>query len=221
MSPDSVARLARLDTCAVADALDRMKLKGVVPGLTALSTTRRIAGEVVTVQLGPDDGRPSKRHLCTAAVEASGPGKVILVAHGRRTDVAGWGGILSLAASLRQAEGVVIDGACRDLDESREFGLPVYGRAWTPTTARGRITETDWACPVTIAGVAAAPGDLLIADASGVVIIPKDHAEEVLAIAERIAAKEKLMMADLRAGKTVSDVMGADYESMLSRGDFA
>ena len=232
-----VEKLQALDSCAVSDALDRLGLEGrAALGLAQLSTTRRIAGRAVTVQLGPDDGRGSKRHLCTAAVEASdgeagvlasgGPevwaaveasaaGTVIVIAHGGRVDVAGWGGMLSLAASARRVEGVVIDGACRDLDESRELQLPVYGRAAVPVTARGRIIEYDWDVPVTIAGIGVAPGDLVIADGSGVVFIPSARAAEVVDLAATIACRESLMAADVRAGRPVSKVMGASYENML------
>lgn len=215
MQDDLTERLATLDSCAVSDALDRAGLTGAVTALCQLSTTARIVGRAVTVQLGAADGRPTQRHLCTAAVEASGPGRVIVIAHEGRTDVAGWGGILSLAASTRGAEGVVIDGACRDLDESREFGLPVYGRGSVPVTARGRIIEYDWDVPVAIAGVTVSPGDLVIADASGVVFIPADRAEEIVASAAAIAHRERLMAADVRAGKPVSEVMGKTYEDML------
>lgn len=210
-----IERLAKLDSCAVSDALDRAGIKGVAAGLSQLSTTQRIVGEAVTVKLGPDDGRPAKRHLCTAAVEAAGPGKIIVIDHGGRLDAAGWGGILSLAASERQVEGIIIDGACRDLDESREFGLPVYGRVSTPTTARGRVIEYDWDVAVAISGVSVSPRDLIIADASGVVVIPADQAEDIIKTAETIAHKERLMAADVRAGKPVSQVMGTNYENML------
>ena len=210
-----VDRLAKLDACAVSDALDRAGRQGVALGLLALSADKRIVGEAITVQLGPDDGRASKRHLCTAAVEAAGPGKVIVIAHNGRTDVAGWGGLLSLGATLRGVEGVVIDGACRDLDESREFGLAVYGKGSIPTTARSRIIETDFDVAVSVCGVEVKPNDLVIADASGVVFIPGDIAEEIVTVAETIAQREKLMAADLRAGKAISQVMGSNYETML------
>jgi regulator of RNase E activity RraA len=208
-------RLSKLDCCAISDALDRSGIRGVILGLQQLSTAKRIVGEAVTVKLGPDDGRASKRHLCTAAVEASGPGKIIVVAHNARVDAAGWGGILSLSASLRGVEGVVIDGACRDLDESREFNLPVYARAAVPVTARGRVIEYEWNIPVDLSGITVAPMDLLIADASGVVVIPRAQATEIIALAETIVRKERLMAADVRAGKPVSAVMGANYENML------
>jgi 4-hydroxy-4-methyl-2-oxoglutarate aldolase len=210
-----IQRLSRLDTCAVSDALDRAGARGVILGLMQLSTPRRIVGEAVTVKLGPDDGRGAKRHLCTAAVEASGPSNVIVIAHNGRTDAAGWGGILSLAASQRQVAGVVIDGACRDLDESRELGLPVYARTAVPVTARGRVIEYDWNVAVELAGIDVTPGDLVIADANGVVAIPRALAPEIVATGEHIAARERLLVAGVRAGRSVSEVMGTDYENML------
>jgi 4-hydroxy-4-methyl-2-oxoglutarate aldolase len=217
MNATFVARMGKLDTCAVSDALDRLGHKGVALGLSALSAGRRIAGTAVTVQLGPDDGRASKRHLCTAAVDAAGPGKIIVIAHGGRTDVAGWGGILSRGARRNAVEGVVIDGACRDVDESREFNLPVYAKVGVPITARRRILEIDWNVPVDIAGVAVAPGDLVLADASGVVFVPIAHAAEVLDDAEKIVARERLMAAEVDRGRAMADVMGTNYEGMLSR----
>src|SRR5436853_5987570 len=104
MKDDLVARLAKLDSCAVSDALDRLKLPGMVLGLQAVSVTKRIAGKVQTVQLDLADGRSSKRHLGTAAVEASGPGDVIVVSHAGRLNVSGWGGILSQGAVIKGVE---------------------------------------------------------------------------------------------------------------------
>lgn len=211
-----VARLEKLDTCALSDALDRLGIEGVALGLSAVSAGRRIAGAAITVQLGPDDGRASKRHLCTAAVDAARPGQIIVIAHGGRTDVAGWGGILSKGAVRNGAEGIVIDGACRDVDEGREMELPIYAKACVPITARSRIIELDWDVPVTIAGIDVAPGDLVLADASGVVFVPLAHAEEAIATAEKIVAKERLMATEVDRGSAMAQVMGIDYEAMLS-----
>lgn len=216
MSLSVTNRLARLDTCAVSDSLDRLGVPGTAAGLVALTTVKRIVGRCITVRLGLDDGNTRKRHLCTAAVEAGGPGHVIVVAHNGRLDVAGWGGLLSLGASLRGVEGTIIDGACRDVDESRELAFPLYARAGVPTTARGRIVETAWNVPVNICGIQVGPGDFVIADGSGVVFVRAASAEEVLKTAERIAERERLMAADLCAGKPISDVMGTDYENMLT-----
>jgi 4-hydroxy-4-methyl-2-oxoglutarate aldolase len=209
-------RLAQLDSCAISDALDRLHLSGVVLGLHAVTVQKRVAGRVLTVQLEGADGRAAMRHLGTAAVDASGPGDVIVVAHGGRLDVSGWGGLLSLGATRRGIEGVIIDGACRDVDESRDLGLPLYARAVVPITARGRVIETSWNEPVTIGGVLVAPGDLVIADGSGVVFLAAVHAETILTTAEQLAAQEQAMAQAIRAGHLVAQVMGASYEELLS-----
>lgn len=213
-----VRRLLALDCCAISDALDQLSLPGAVLGLRALSVQRRIAGEVTTVQLGAADGRNPARHLCTAAVDAAGPGNVIAIAHEGRTDAAGWGGVLSAAASHRGIEGIVIDGACRDIDESIELHFPVYGRCTVPVTARGRIIEYDWNVPVRIAGVHVAPGDFVIADGSGVVFISRANIVRIIEIAETIVERERRMAAEVREGTAVSKVMGSAYENMLQRG---
>jgi 4-hydroxy-4-methyl-2-oxoglutarate aldolase len=216
MSDGLQQRLSRVDSCAVSDAMDRHGgPSGVALGIRAVSDLRRIAGRAVTVQLGPADGQPAPRHLCTAAVESAGPGQIIVVGHNGREDVAGWGGVLSLAARLREVEGVVIDGACRDIDEIREMGLVVYARGAVPVTARSRIIELAWNIPIQICGIAVCPGDWVIADGSGVVVIPANDAAVIIESAGRIVEKEQRMAADLRAGKRVSQVMGTDYERML------
>jgi 4-hydroxy-4-methyl-2-oxoglutarate aldolase len=215
MDSSLVRRLRDLDTSAVSDALDRLKLPGAVVGLTALSGPRRIAGRAITVQLEPSHGRTTKHHLCTTAVDSGGPGQIIVIAHNGCVDVAGWGGILSLGAAHRGIEGVVIDGACRDVDESRDLNLPVYGRNAVPVTARSRIIETAWNVPVKIVGCMVEPNDLVIADGSGVVFVPNSRAVEVIDVAERITAREGVMMAAAREGKPLAEVMAGNYESML------
>ena len=139
---------------------------------------------------------------------------MIVVAHQGRTDCAGWGGLLSRAAVIRGIDGVVVDGAARDLAEAAAVGLPVFASASTAVTAKGRAIEVCWGEPVEFAGVRVAPGDLVLADAGGVVVIPSAHAETVLATAERIAATEAAMAAALDAGRPVSEVMGATYEEL-------
>lgn len=221
---DLLARLRALDTCAVSDALDSVGISGAAVGLHAVSGSARVAGAAITVALveahdGGSSGSAAAqtpRHLGTAAVDAAGPDSVIVVAHSGRTHVAGWGGVLSAGARMRGVAAVVVDGAIRDLDEARELGLDIYAATSVPVTARGRIVERDWNVPVQIAGVNVRPGDLVLADASGVVVIPFDRAEEVIAIAARIVAKEAEMVRRVQAGDSMASVMGADYENMLT-----
>jgi regulator of RNase E activity RraA len=163
-------------------------------------------------------GRTSKQHLATAAIEASGPGDVLVIEHRSREDCAGWGGILSRAAKARGIAGTLVEGSVRDVDESRGIGYPVFARAAVPATARGRIVEEGWNLPVDVGGVTVHPGDFVIADGSGVVFVAKSRIEEVLLAAEEIAARERTMAEAVEAGKSVSRVMGGDYEAMLGGG---
>ncbi len=217
MSADLLERLRVLDACAVSDALERQGLPPAVVGLVQVGAPKTIAGRCTTVLLGASPGERSARHLCTAAVDASGAGEVIVVANSGRTDCAGWGGLLSQAASLRKIEGVVVDGACRDVPEALDVGLAVYARGPVAVTARGRVVEKSWGEPVLIGGITVCSGDLVIADASGVAFVPQAAAEEVIKTAEEIAAREVSMGAALRRGVPVSDVMGGDYEALVAR----
>lgn len=206
-----------LDVCSVSDALDRLGLEGAVIGLVPLSVPHRLVGTAVTVQLAryrSDQPKPT-RHLGTAAVEACGHGDVIVVSADGVADVAAWGGILSLGAKLNGAAGVVVDGAVRDVDEAVELELPIYGRAPVQRTARGRLLEADWNCQVTVAGVAVRPGDLVVADRSGVVFVSMDIAARVVEVATSIKVREDDMAAKIRAGRAISQVMSAEYEEML------
>ena len=213
---DLTKRLAEIDCCAVSDALDSLGLKPAVEGLLPLSVRRRVAGRAVTVRLDstPPEGG-SKRHLGTNAVEAAGAGNVIVVEHQSRDDCAGWGGVLSTGASLKEIGGVIIDGAARDIDEAIDLDFPIYGKKQIAVTARGRVYETAFNETVNIAGATVTPGDYVIADSSGVAFIPADQANEVIEAAERIARKEQLMVAELRKGLPITEVMGLNYEKML------
>lgn len=211
-------RLLLLDSCAVSDALDSLSLPPAVIGLSPLSVATRIAGPVSTVKLGPE--RPpgeSPRHLGTAAIETASPGNIIAIEHGSGVACAGWGGVLSAGAQLNGIAGVIIDGPARDIDEAQELGFPVYGRSAVARTARGRVYEQDFDCPIGIGDVIVRPGDYALADSSGVVFIPRHRLKAVLARAERIAERERLMIEALRGGDRITEVLGCDYEEMLSK----
>jgi len=215
MPEDMIERLRRLDSCAVSDAMDRLKLAGAVSGIEPRSVKRRIAGRVRTVALGPATGAAAPRHLCTTAIEAADAGDVIVVEQRTGIEAAGWGGILSIGARAKGVSGVIVDGPARDIDEATELSFPVYARSVTARTARGRIIEVSTGQPITIGEVGVAPGDYVLADSSSVVFIRADAIDRVVTEAERIAAREAAMAKAARAGQPMSSVMGADYEKLL------
>jgi len=217
-----VQRLARLDACAVSDALDKLGLTGCVTGLLPLSSSRRIAGIVHTVKLVAKDAAPAAsgppRHLGTTAIEAAQPGEIIVVEQRSGIDAGSWGGILSTGAKVRGVAGVIADGPVRDVDEARALDFPIYGRGATARTARNRIVEVGTDVPVTIGDVSVRPGDYVIADGSAVVFIGTVEVEKVLEAAEAIAAREAAMARALHDGSRITAVMGTDYEHMLGKG---
>lgn len=217
MSDMLLERLGRLDTCAVSDALDALALTGVATRVVPMWQCGKIAGRAVTVKLGPKGETQSSRHLGTAAIMAAAAGDVIVIEHGGRLDVAGWGGLLSTAAKKKGVSGVIVDGAARDIDESREHGFPVFACKAVPTTARGRIVEYAYNEQVTIEHVVVHPGDYVLADGSGVVFVPAGRAEEIIAKAEEIAGREKAMAKAIEEGVPIVDVMGLTYEKLLER----
>jgi len=217
-STDIIDRLKRLDTPAVSDALDRLDMPGRVTHLHRLTTEQRIAGRVLTVKLGTGkalDGPP--RHLCTSAVEAAGPGDILVIEQRSGIEAAGWGGILSNGAKVRGIAGVICDGPVRDVDESRDLDFPVFAERAIPTTARGRIVEEAFNEPVTVGNATVTPGDYVLADGSGICFLAADRVEEILEVGEMVAKREALMTRAVLAGELISQVMGADYEDMLRR----
>ena len=217
MADDYATRLARLDACAVSDALDQLGLPPSVTGLAPRAAKGRISGSIITVKLAagkPPEGT-TPRHLCTTAIDMATPGQVIVVEQRTGVECAGWGGILSNAARGRGVSGVIVEGLARDVDEAAEIGFPVYARGSTARTARGRIYETATGEPISVGDLTVATGDWVVADGSGAAFVPAERIEDVLAAAERIAAREAGMTKAVLAGHPVSTVMGGDYEHLL------
>jgi 4-hydroxy-4-methyl-2-oxoglutarate aldolase len=213
-----IERLARLDTCAVSDALDSLNLRGATWGVAPMWQCPRIVGRAVTMKIKPAGREQPRQHLGTAPIEAAQPGDIIVVDNGGKLEFSCWGGLLSLGAKLKGLSGVVIDGACRDVDEARELGFPVFARGAVPMTARGRVVQDSFNQEIQFAGVQCHPGDLVIADSSGVVIIPQDKGAEVIAAAEGIYLKEQEMAAGMRKGYSGLEMLEKlGYERMLDK----
>jgi len=183
--------------------------------LGPLTVRRRVAGRAVTVKLGPPLKGTPKQHLGVGAILAAHEGDIIVVEHRGRLDTAGWGGLLSRSAVKKGVAAVVIDGACRDVDECIELGLPIYARQPVPVTARGRAVEHSFNEAIVICDVVVKPSDLVLADGNGVVFIDAVAADDVILAAEEIFAREQFMAGAIDRGRSVGEVMDAEYEKML------
>lgn len=208
-----------LDVCVLSDALDALGLEGAVAGIRPVWESACLWGRVITMSVSPAAGERPARHLGAAAIDRAEPHDVIVVAFPEGAaidrDAAAWGGLLSRAALAREVAGVVIDGACRDVDEIRQMAFPVSARRIVPFTARRRLVERDVGETVRIGGVSVSPGDYVIADGSGVVFVPGGEAARVTASARRILEREGKVLHDLRRGVPASLALGRDYEAML------
>jgi regulator of RNase E activity RraA len=134
------------------------------------------------------------------------PGSVIVMAMNGHTQSGPWGENSSISAQMRGARGIVLEGSTRDVNATIALGFPTFCRHVTPVFAQGRYEITAWQEPIRMPGqlgqpVAIQPGDFVLADCDGVVIVPQDVVEEVLAAAERLEEIEVQIRAALRTGE--------------------
>jgi len=211
------SRLENLSTTNVADALDALGLKGATFGVRPMwPTMEKVVGRAVTIKITAAGLTKSKHHLGVKAIDAARQGDVIVIDNGGRIDTSCWGGVLANGAKMKGISGVVIDGAARDIDDIVDTGLPVYARGSVVATARGRIMEEATNVMVQFCGVQVRPGDIVIGDKSGVVIIPQEKIKEVVAKAEELFKKEEDMIAEIKAGTPMLQVDEKfNYEKML------
>lgn len=201
-------RLRRLDSCAISDSLDTLGLVGAVTGIgPRWEVAAPMAGRVRTVKAAPKSSAGPAAHIATALVASADQDDVVVIDNHGRTDVSCWGGLLAEAAIQRGIAGVIVDGACRDVQESQAVDLPLFARAAVPVSARGRIVQQSMDEQIQIGGIPVHSGDLVIADWNGVAFIPAAQAIRVIELAERIAQREAGMSQAVRDGENVADVM--------------
>ena len=210
-------RLQRLSTTNIADALDALGLKGATYGIRPVwENAGKILGRAVTLKLTAAGLTKGKHHLGVKAIEAAEAGDVIVIDNGGRIDTSCWGGILANGAKMKGVSGVVVDGAIRDVDDCMEAQFPAYARGAVVATARGRIMEEATNILIQFGGVQVRPGDVVMGDRSGVVIIPQEKLDEVVKKAEEFYAKEEQMVAEIRSGVSMLEVDNKyNYEKMI------
>jgi regulator of RNase E activity RraA len=210
--------LTRFDTCILSDAMDKLGIPGATIGVRPAWPCPKIFGRAVTMKLKPAGLEQPKQHLGTAAIEIARPGEIIVIENRVRADAPGWGGLLSLAAKIKGIGGVVTDGPARDIDECAQLGFPVYSASVVPISARGRIIQESVNEEIAFAGVQVRPNDLVVADGSGVVVIPAARVDEVIAAANEMADREAEMAAEIRAGKSILEVLERrNYEALTRK----
>ncbi|WP_321889572.1 RraA family protein [Paraburkholderia bannensis] len=221
MTPTSLLdRLAALDTNTVSDALDFLGLAGATFGLRPLWDCPKIVGRASTILLGPKTDAKPTVHLISPVIDAVTTDDRVLVIAGGAPGISCWGDILANAATAKRIRGSVIDGVSRDIEGSEAVGYPVYGRGVTMISARNRVIQLDSGCAVEVAGVAVHEDDYVIADRCGTVFVPAARIEAVLDLGERIARRQDGMVAAVRAGRSVAEVMhDKEFEAIAAPQD--
>jgi regulator of RNase E activity RraA len=211
-------RLEKLSTTNLSDALDKIGIRGAVIGIRPLFGMPKVIGRAVTIKMTASGMVKSKRHLGIDAIATASSGDVIAIDNRGDPYNNCWGEILSCAAKKKGVLGVFIDGAARDIDVCQEIAFPVFARGVVPITARGRIMQEDFNCVIRLGDVQVRPGDILVGDINGLVVIPPEKIEEVISSAEDIFEKEELMKADILRGMDILEVDSKyNYEEMLKK----
>jgi 4-hydroxy-4-methyl-2-oxoglutarate aldolase len=204
-----IEEFSKVAIASVADAIDKVcGHRGYMDHVIKPQINdKRICGPAATVLESATDEFLPPTHALDLIDEAE-PGSVIVISvEGGQPDVAVWGGLMTAGAVANNHAGAVLDGAVRDLTEiRRDYQFPVYARAVSPGTTLGRYKTVASQVPVRVGGVIVHPGDIIVADVDGVVVVPKAKAAEVLSMAQEIDAREleqaKLIIAEksLRKG---------------------
>jgi len=210
-----IGRLAALSTAAVSDALDLLGVGGSVHGIQPLATVPKAAGPAFTVAYEPAD---SDRGSIGDFIDDVPAGAVVVIDNAGRTDCTVWGGLMTLSALTRGVAGTVIHGACRDVSTSLALGYPLFSVGRFMRTGKDRVRLASVAASLTIDGVTISPGDLVTADADGVVVVAANLLGRVVTLGEGIERTEQRIEDAVRAGTSLRQARADQGYHQLQRG---
>jgi regulator of RNase E activity RraA len=194
---NNVARAARLDTATLSDALDKLGIVGQCYKIKPRDPGFRLAGRAWTLKYGP------AANPCGTVgdyIDDVAPGSVIVLDNNGCENATVWGDILTEIAHRRGIAGTVINGINRDTHLCLSLGYPVFSIDNWMRTGKDRVQVEATGIPVNLGGARVAPGDILKGDTDGVVVIPKEHEDRVLDVAEEIEAAENKIRETARSG---------------------
>ena len=187
-----VEAFTEVATASVADAVDKLAGKRgyMDQRIKPRINDKKVVGPAVTVLEGPTTEFVPPQHALDL-IDSADAGSVMVIGINAQADVAVWGGLMTAGAYARNFAGAILDGGVRDVTEiRRDYGFPVYARSVSPGTTLGRFKTLGANVPVVCGGVEVNPGDIIVADIDGVVVVPIALAEEVLLMAQEIDRRE-------------------------------
>ncbi len=196
LDEEMIGIFKEVSTSNISDAMHR---KGAMRDILPINRGKKIVGTAITVQTFPGDWAKS-----VEAIDLAGPGNVIVIYNGSK-HIAPWGGLATLSCKVKGIEGVVIDGAVRDVSEIRDLDYPIFASGIVPNAGDPKgMGEIN--AEITCGGQVVRPGDYIVGDDSGVVVIPKERAYEVARRAKEVEKGETRLFEEIRRGKTLSEV---------------
>lgn len=211
------ALFAGLDTPGVSDAMDKLGLPGQCLGIRPLDNYKGVVvGPAYTVQYVSASTPPG---TVGDFIDDVAEGDMVVIANNGRTDCTVWGDIMTQYAGIRKIAGTVIDGVCRDVSKALTDDYPLFTRGRFMRTGKDRVQVEATQVPVSIGMARVCPRDIVVADANGVVVVPRAHAREVAETARAIEQVEASIRAQIAQGKTLKEARAAlSYHTLQRKG---
>ncbi len=165
----------------------------------------KIVGPAATALMRPvlRTDKRTYRNYALEILDEADPGSVLVYVLEDGLEIAGMGNLMATTAKVRGLAGAVIDGAARDVEEITEIGFPIFSRAISPATSVGRYVSVAKQIPVKCAGIMVKPGDYIVGDLDGVVVVPQEAAEKVVEFLKLYDDKESKMVPIIKEEKSM------------------
>ena len=210
-----VEGFAKLDTTCVSDAMDSIGKPCGLLGIKPINYGARVCGRAFTVHYTPCG---EVKGTVGDFLDDVASGDVVVIDNSGREYCTVWGDLMTIVSVRNKIAGTIIDGVCRDIPLLRKTGYPIYSKGHYMVTGKDRVFVDYINKPVSVSGVQVKPGDLIIADDTGVICVAWELAEKVLELANNIAAKEAGIEAALEKGESLKNARSqAGYHNLQSK----
>lgn len=207
----------KLDTTCVSDALDKLGIVGGLLGIRPVVQGVSFCGRAFTVRYVPCG---VEKGTVGDFLDDVAPGQVVVLDNHGRVDCTVWGDLMTINATRRGIAGTVIDGVCRDVPGIQKYRYPIFTRGCYMVTGKDRVQCDRTNVPVAVSGVYVSPGDLIMGDDSGALVIPAEKAEQVYDVAKGIAEREAVIEQELHRGASLRDARATvNYHELQTRAD--
>lgn len=215
ITKEMIEEFKKMDTCCLSDAMDRLGIPCGLEDIKPINPDSSMCGLAYTVHYVPCG---SVKGTVGDFLDDVQPGEVVVIDNGGRTYCTVWGDLMSIAATQKGIAGTLIDGVCRDLPTVHKLQYNIFTKGYYMVTGKDRVEVDQVNVPVSVSGIRVAPGDLVVGDATGVVIVPQEKAARVLEAAREIAEKETLIEANVSAGMPLREARAkVHYHSLQTR----